>query len=86
MASAESEVALGAKSEFLAAMSHELRTPLNAIIGFAEAMKMQVFGDLNPQYVSYSNDIMTAGHHLLELINDVLDVAVLESGKIKLDM
>ncbi|NOZ66709.1 MAG: hypothetical protein GXP00_09485, partial [Alphaproteobacteria bacterium] len=86
MASAESEVALGAKSEFLAAMSHELRTPLNAIIGFAEAMKMQVFGDLNPQYVSYSNDIMSAGHHLLELINDVLDVAVLESGKIKLDM
>jgi signal transduction histidine kinase len=86
MASAESEVALGAKSEFLAAMSHELRTPLNAIIGFAEAMKMKVFGDLNPQYVSYSNDIMTAGHHLLELINDVLDVAVLESGKIKLDM
>jgi len=85
LASAESEAALGAKSEFLAAMSHELRTPLNAIIGFAEAMKMEVFGDLNPQYVSYSNDIMSAGKHLLALINDVLDVAVLESGKIKLD-
>ena len=85
LASAESEAALGAKSEFLAAMSHELRTPLNAIIGFAEAMKMEVFGDLNPQYVSYSNDIMSAGKHLLELINDVLDVAVLESGNIKLE-
>ena len=46
---------------------------------------MEVFGDLNPQYVSYSNDIMSAGKHLLALINDVLDVAVLESGKIKLD-
>ncbi len=85
MASAQSEAALGAKSEFLAAMSHELRTPLNAIIGFAEAMKLEVFGDLNQQYVSYSKDIMSAGEHLLELINDVLDVAVLESGKIKLD-
>ncbi|PHZ83839.1 sensor histidine kinase [Paremcibacter congregatus] len=85
MASAASEAALGAKSEFLAAMSHELRTPLNAIIGFAEAMKMKVFGDLNAQYVSYSDDIMSAGRHLLDLINDVLDVAVLESGKIKLD-
>jgi len=85
MASAESEAALGAKSEFLAAMSHELRTPLNAIIGFAEAMKMEVFGELNPQYISYSNDIMSAGRHLLELINDVLDVAVLESGKIKIE-
>jgi len=85
IASAVSEAALGAKSEFLAAMSHELRTPLNAIIGFAEAMKLEVFGDLNPQYVSYSSDIMTAGQHLLDLINDVLDVAVLENGKIKLE-
>ena len=85
MASAQAEAALGAKSEFLAAMSHELRTPLNAIIGFAEAMKLEIFGDLNPQYVSYSNDIMSAGQHLLELINDVLDVAVLESGRISLD-
>lgn len=85
MASAVSEAALGAKSEFLAAMSHELRTPLNAILGFAEAMKLEVFGELNPQYISYSADIMSAGSHLLDLINDVLDVAVLESGKIKLD-
>ncbi|WP_417317518.1 ATP-binding protein [Emcibacter sp.] len=86
MASAQAEASLNAKSEFLAAMSHELRTPLNAIIGFAEAMNMEVFGDLNPQYVSYSTDIMNAGKHLLELINDVLDVAVLESGKLSLDI
>jgi len=85
MATAKAEVALGAKSEFLAAMSHELRTPLNAIIGFAEAMKMEVFGELNPQYISYSKDILSAGRHLLELINDVLEVAVLENGKSKLD-
>ena len=85
MANASVEASLEAKNEFLAAMSHELRTPLNAIIGFAEAMKMEVFGDLNSQYVSYSNDIMNAGTHLLGLINDVLDVAVLESGKIKLE-
>ncbi|MCF8475211.1 MAG: PAS domain-containing protein [Emcibacter sp.] len=86
IASAQSEAALGAKSEFLAAMSHELRTPLNAIIGFAEAMKMEVFGELNKQYVSYSHDIMTAGKHLLDLINDVLDVAVLENGKLNLNL
>ncbi len=84
VASATAENALATKSEFLAGMSHELRTPLNAIIGFAEAMKMQVFGDLNKQYVSYSEDIMNAGRHLLGLINDVLDVAVLENNKIKL--
>jgi len=85
ISSADAEAALSAKSEFLAAMSHELRTPLNAIIGFAEAMNMEVFGNLNPQYISYSKDIVTAGRHLLDLINDVLDVAVLENGKINLE-
>lgn len=85
IATKQAEQALEAKGDFLAAMSHELRTPLNAIIGFAEAMTMQAFGDLNDQYVSYSNDIMNAGRHLLHLINDILDVAVLESGKIQLE-
>jgi len=79
IASAQAESALKAKNEFLAAMSHELRTPLNAIIGFAEAMEMEVFGGLNQHYKAYSTDIGRAGRHLLSLINDVLDVAVLES-------
>ena len=86
IASAEAEDALNAKSEFLAAMSHELRTPLNAIIGFAEVMRLELFGDLNSKYVSYSSDIMNAGQHLLALINDVLDVAVLENGTLNLNI
>lgn len=79
IATVQAESALRAKNEFLAAMSHELRTPLNAIIGFAEAMEMKVFGEINDQYRGYCNDIHGAGRHLLSLINDVLDVAVLES-------
>ncbi|MBW7837491.1 MAG: PAS domain-containing sensor histidine kinase [Sphingomonadales bacterium] len=86
LASGEAERALKIKSDFLAAMSHELRTPLNAIIGFAEAMKLEVFGKIGDQYKGYSDDIMNAGRHLLGLINDILDVAVIESDKIKLDI
>lgn len=84
VASAQARTALEAKNEFLASMSHELRTPLNAIIGFAEAMQMQVFGDIQPHYVAYANDIVTAGYHLLGLINDVLDVSVIETGEVTL--
>ncbi len=85
MASSQTQLALNAKSEFLAAMSHELRTPLNAIIGFAETMELQVFGSLGPRYISYAHDIRNAGQHLLGLINDVLDVSVIESGEIQMN-
>lgn len=86
VASEQARTALEAKNEFLASMSHELRTPLNAIIGFAEAMQMQVFGEIQPHYVAYANDIVTAGYHLLGLINDVLDVSVIETGEVTLSM
>jgi signal transduction histidine kinase len=84
MASSQTKAALNAKNEFLAAMSHELRTPLNAIIGFAEAMELEVFGELGPRYIAYAHDIRGAGQHLLGLINDVLDVSVIESGEIQM--
>jgi len=84
VASHQAQAALHAKNEFLASMSHELRTPLNAVIGFADAMAMKVFGDLNDRYVSYAGDITNAGRHLLALINDVLDVSVIDSGKLSL--
>jgi len=78
--------ALRAKNEFLAAMSHELRTPLNAIIGFAEAFEHQTFGSLDDSYISYASDIRQSGQHLLALINDILDVAVIESGGLSLQV
>jgi signal transduction histidine kinase len=84
MASSQTKAALNAKNEFLAAMSHELRTPLNAIIGFAEAMELEVFGQLGQRYIDYAHDIRGAGQHLLGLINDVLDVSVIESGEIQM--
>lgn len=78
--------ALRAKNEFLAAMSHELRTPLNAIIGFAEAFETQTFGALEDAYIGYAKDIRKSGQHLLGLINDILDVAVIESGGLSLQV
>jgi signal transduction histidine kinase len=62
-------------------MSHELRTPLNAVIGFAEVLGGQHFGDLNERQVEYVEDIRGAGKHLLALINDVLDLAKVEAGR-----
>ncbi len=78
------EFANRAKTEFLANMSHELRTPLNAILGFSEVIKTQMFGPIAPKYADYAGDIHASGQHLLDLINDVLDLAKLEAGKLDL--
>jgi len=73
-----------AKSEFLANMSHELRTPLNSIIGFSEVLYDETFGQLNAKQKSYVNNVLTSGKHLLLLINQILDMAKVESGKMHL--
>ena len=72
------------KDEFLANMSHELRTPLNAILGLAEALQEGTFGDLNDTQAKTLDTIETSGQHLLVLINDILDVAKIEAGKMDL--
>ena len=74
------------KSEFLTSMSHELRTPLNSILGFADLLQRQVAGVLNPRQVKYTQIIAESGQHLLGLINDILDLAKIESGKDELDL
>jgi PAS domain S-box-containing protein len=78
------EAANLAKSQFLANMSHELRTPLNAIIGFSEILADKTFGDLNDRQLKYSNNILNSGRHLLQLINDILDLAKVEAGRVEL--
>jgi signal transduction histidine kinase len=65
-------------------MSHELRTPLNAILGFSEIIERSMFGPLDAKYVGYGHDIHRSGQHLLELVNEVLDLAKLEAGKLSL--
>ncbi|HKU54082.1 MAG TPA: histidine kinase dimerization/phospho-acceptor domain-containing protein, partial [Rhizomicrobium sp.] len=74
-----------AKSEFLASMSHELRTPLNAILGFSEVLKAQLYGPLgSAKYIEYAEDVHKSGAHLLDLINDVLDLSKIDAGKMEL--
>jgi signal transduction histidine kinase len=65
-------------------MSHELRTPLNAVIGFSEMLCDQTFGDLNARQLKYTQNILTSGRHLLQLINDILDLAKVEAGRAQL--
>lgn len=80
-ATREAELANRAKTEFLANMSHELRTPLNAIIGFAEIIEREILGPISePKYQEYAGDILSGGQHLLEIVNDILDLAKIESG------
>lgn len=79
------EMANRAKSEFLANMSHELRTPLNSIIGFSEIIRDQLFGKNDLRYSDYASEINVSGHHLLEIISDILDISKIESGKSTVD-
>jgi len=73
------------KSEFIANVSYELRTPLNTIIGFTELLDMEVFGPLNERQKEYSSGILDASNRLLALINDILDLATIEAGRMRLD-
>jgi signal transduction histidine kinase len=80
------ELANRHKSEFLANMSHELRTPLNAIIGFSEVLLEKMFGEVNEKQEDYLKDIHSSGQHLLSLINDILDLAKVEAGRMELNL
>ncbi len=83
--SAELEVASRHKSEFLASMSHELRTPLNAVLGFSEVLLERMFGELNERQEEYLRDIHGSGKHLLELLNEILDLSKVEAGRMELE-
>ncbi len=83
--SSELEVASRHKSEFLASMSHELRTPLNAVLGFSEVLLERMFGDINDRQEEYLRDIWSSGKHLLELLNEILDLSKVEAGRMELE-
>jgi len=74
------------KDEFLANMSHELRTPLTAILGLTESLREHIYGDLTARQLAAINNVYDSGRHLLDLINDILDVAKLEAGKLQLEL
>jgi signal transduction histidine kinase/CheY-like chemotaxis protein len=82
--SLELELASRHKSEFLASMSHELRTPLNAVLGFSEVLLERMFGDINERQEEYLRDIHGSGKHLLELLNEILDLSKVEAGRMEL--
>ncbi len=86
MAKEEAESASRIKSQFLASMSHEFRTPLNAIIGFSEVLEDKTFGELNEKQTKYVGNILASGRHLLQMINDVLDLSKIEAGKMELEL
>ena len=77
----EAEIANRAKIEFLANMSHELRTPLNSIIGFSETIRDRFFGESSEKYTEYAYYVCDSARHLLDLINDILDVSRIEAGE-----
>ncbi len=83
--SVELELASRHKSEFLASMSHELRTPLNAVLGFSEVLLEQMFGEINERQEEYLRDIHGSGKHLLELLNEILDLSKVEAGRMELE-
>ncbi len=85
-ANLEMERAMRTKDEFLANMSHELRTPLNAILGISESLEEQFVGALNEKQLRYTGIIRESGRHLLELINDILDISKIEAGRMELEL
>jgi PAS domain S-box-containing protein len=82
----EAEIANRRKSQFLANMSHELRTPLNAIIGYSDMLKSGLGGTLNPKQHRYTDNVITSGRHLLNMVNDILDLSKVEAGKLELNL
>ncbi|MEK6752304.1 MAG: PAS domain S-box protein [Chloroflexota bacterium] len=86
LANAEMERALRMKDEFLANMSHELRTPLNAVLGMSESLEEQIAGSLNEKQLKYIRTIRESGKHLLDLINDILDLSKIEAGRMELNI